>query len=139
MKLTINQLYALQGFRNINYAKVKPVDAIAVYRLRRDIVRVLREMDDMRQEFVEAVWPDKLLKKAQEYEKTKEGMTEEEYKAAVAEYMPKVQDLMKEAGKSERVIAEGESISFESWLQLLQDNSWLAGTEDLLADFIDEN
>lgn len=138
MKLTIDQIYALQGFRNINYAKVKPVDGIAVYRLRRDIVRELKEMEKMRTEFIRNVWPADILAKVQNYELDKKGMTEEEYKAAMTEYMPRVQALLQEAGKGICDIAPDESISFEAWIQLLQDNPWLVGMEDLLGDFIRE-
>lgn len=138
MKLTNDQIYSLQvaGISKLNYAKLTPVDAISAYRLRHDIVAAIRHLNEMRDEFIKTVWEDKaLLRKVQYYEASHKGMTEDEYKAAMDDNMPKVAALMAEAGKEERDIAV-KPISFASWQQLLQDNPWLAGWEDILEDFI---
>ena len=140
MKLSLDQITALgnAGIRKLNYAKINPVDAISAYRLRRDIVRILDEYSKMHRDIVEQVWEDKeLLAKVDTYEMTHEGMTAAEYKEAIAANMPKVYAMMVEVGKEEREITV-KAISFGSWLQLLQDNPWLAGYEELLADFIND-
>lgn len=142
MKLTLSldQATALgnAGIRKINYAKINPVDAISVYRLRRDIVRLLDEYGNTHRDIVEQVWEDKeLLAKVDNYEMTHEGMTPEEYKAALAANMPKVYAIMLQFGKEDRTI-DVKPIAFTSWLQLLGDNPWLAGFEELLADFIEQ-
>ena len=141
MKLTNDQIYALQaaGIGKINYSKLNPVDAISAYRLRRDVVAAIRDLNGIRDELIEAGWEDKdLLHKVQKYEASHKGMTEDEYKAAMEANMPKVAAMMVEVGKEERDI-NVKPITFTSWLQLLQDNPWLAGFEELLADFINDN
>ena len=140
MKLSLDQITALgnAGIRKLNYAKINPVDALSAYRLRHDIVHILDEYSKMHRDIVEQVWEDKeLLAKVDAYEMTHEGMTAAEYKEAIAANMPKVYAMMVEVGKEEREITV-KAISFGSWLQLLQDNPWLAGYEELLADFIND-
>ena len=138
MKITLDQATALgnAGIRKLNYAKLNPVDAISAYRLRRDIVHVLDDYSKAHRDIVEQVWEDKeLLARVDNYEMTHDGMTPEEYKAAMAANMPKVYAMMLEVGKEEREVAV-KPVAFASWMQLLQDNPWLAGFEELLADFI---
>lgn len=141
MKLTLDQATALgnAGIRKLNYAKISPADAISIYRLRRDVVRLLDEYAKAHREIVEQVWEDKeLLARVDAYETTHEGMSQEEYKEALSLYMPKVYAMMLEIGREEHDI-DIKPIAFTSWLQLLQDNPWLAGFEELLANFIDES
>lgn len=141
MKLTNDEIYTLgmQGIGKLNYSHLSPVDAISAYRLRRDIVRLLREVEKAQTDIKQDVWEDKeLLEKAIAYENTRKGMTEEEYKAAIEANIPKSQALLLEFGKQECDV-EVQPISFDGWLQLLKDNPWLAGWEEILADFISEN
>ena len=140
MKLTNDQIYTLgmQGIGKLNYGKLDPVNAMKAYRLRRDIVRLLREVEKAQTEIKQDVWEDKeLLEKAIAYENTRKGMTEEAYKAAIDENIPKAQALLLEFGKQECDV-EVQPITFDGWLQLLKDNPWLAGWEEILADFISE-
>ena len=140
MKLTNDQIYTLgmQGIGKLNYGKLDPVNAMKAYRLRRDIVRLLREVNKAQTEIKQDAWEDKeLLEKAIAYENTRKGMTEEEYKAAIDENIPKAQALLLEFGKQECDV-EVQPITFDGWLQLLKDNPWLAGWEEILADFISE-
>lgn len=140
MKLTNNQIFALGavGFAKLNYARLKPEDAIRVYRLRRDIVRYNKDIETARAEITKDAWEDKeLYDKVVAYEQTKKGMEEAEYKAAIADNLPKARTLLEEYGKEVRDI-ETQPIAFESWLQLLKDNAFLSGFEETLADFIEE-
>jgi len=138
MKLNYSQITNLNnaGFSSIKYAALPNVDAISVYCLRREIVRISNEFKDAYNELMADQWEDKeLLARARAYEVTKEGMTAEEYKAAIEGIIPKVQPLIDELFKGEKDIPV-KPIAFESWLQLLKDNPFLAGWEDALADFI---
>lgn len=140
MKLTNNQIFALgaAGFAKLNYARLKPEDAISAYRLRRDIVRYNKEIDTARTELTMDAWEDKeLFDRVVSYEQTKKGMEEAEYRLAIDDNLPKARKLLEEYGKEERDIAT-QPIAFESWLQLLKDNAFLSGFEETLADFIAE-
>ena len=139
MKITNDQIFALTraGIQNINYAKLAPVDAISIYRLRRDIVAAQKELDKMRRAFIEQVFEPERLALIDTYEMEHKGMTQEEHDAAVREHMPEVQALMVAAGNEEREVMV-KPIAFASWLQLLQDNPWLAGFEELLQPIIND-
>ena len=141
MKLTNDEIFTLgmQGIGKLNYSKLEPIAAMRAYRFRRDIVRIIREIEKEQGEIKQDVWEDKeLLSKVIKYEQTHKGMTDEEYKAAIEANMPKAQEMLVAYGREERDIAV-QPIAFESWLQLLKDNPWLAGWEEALAEFISDN
>lgn len=138
MKLTNAQIASLcnSGFSCLKYAALNNMDAMSVYRLRHEIVRLTKEFDESRNELVADMWEDKtLLIRAKEYEISKRGMTAEEYKTAIDANMPKIQPLLAEISSEEKDIPV-KPISFDSWLQLLKDNPFLAGWEETLSDFI---
>lgn len=140
LTLSLDQATALgnAGIRKLNYAKINPVDALSVYRLRHDVVHLLEEYGKTREDLIEQFWEDKeQLARVKTYEETHDGMTPEEYRSAIKANMPKVHAMMVQFGKEDRTI-DVKPIAFTSWLQLLQDNPWLAGFEELLAGFIND-
>lgn len=141
MKLTNDQIFSLgiQGIGKLDYGKLEPSDAIHVYRFRRDVMRIVREIEQAQSDIKQDVWADKeLLSKVIKYEQTHKGMTEEEYRVAIEANMPKAQEMLVAYGREERDIAV-QPIAFPSWLQLLKDNPWLAGWEETLAALISDN
>jgi hypothetical protein len=141
MKLTNDQIFTLgiQGIGKLNYGKLEPIAAMRAYRFRRDIVRIIREIEKEQGEIKQDVWEDKeLLQRVIKYEQTHKGMTDEEYKAAIEANLSKAQEMLVAYGREERDIAV-QPIAFPSWLQLLKDNPWLAGWEETLADLISDN
>lgn len=138
MKLTIKQITTITaaGFGCLRYAALNNVDALSAYRLRRDFVRIDKEFAEAKNSVLDDCWKDKeLLKRSRDYEITGTGMTKEEYEAACEANMPKVLSLWAEMEKEEKDIPI-KPISFDSWLLLLKDNPFLAGWEEVLADFI---
>lgn len=138
MKLTNDEITALgnQGIARLNYGKLPPEDGIKAYRLRRDIVRAYREIEQAQREIRKDVWDDEeLLQRCIKYETTGAGMTDEEYRAAIADNMPKAQGLLIEYGKETREF-DVHPIDLESWIALLKDNPFLAGFEEVLDEWI---
>ena len=137
MKLTNDQIFVLgaAGFGRLNYGKLEPEHALNAYKLRKEIMQRFRELEDAKREIIQDVWDEEALAKALEYEKSKTGMTESEYKAVMGEYNPKVMEMLASLGREEKDIPV-QPIPFAAWLLLLRDNAFLAGYEELLADFI---
>jgi hypothetical protein len=138
MKLTNDQIYTLGviGFGKINYAFLPPEDALEVYRLRKAVVKACEELDATRLEIAEDAWTDKELRaRCAQYEKDKTGMTEDEYKAVLADVGARAGELLAGIGGEKRAI-DVRPIAFDSWCLLVRHNESLAGYDELFEEFI---
>lgn len=109
MKISNNNIYGLMsaGFGHLYYANLPYSDALSCFLLRKQIVALYADVDNMKNNL----------------------LTSESDKATIKE-------TLDEYGVLGREIEIKQPIAFSSWLQLMRDNPWLAGFEEALAEFI---
>lgn len=134
MKLTNDQIYVLgsAGIGKLNYASLEAEDALSAYKLRRGVMRHYEDINTQRNEIMRGVYGDR-LQAAMEYETKGTGMEPKEYNGLLSKAMKMLADVGAEA-----VEIDTKPIAFASWLQLLKDNAFLAGSEEILEEFISD-
>jgi len=95
------------GFGHLYYANLPYADALSCFLLRKQIVALYADVDNMKNNL----------------------LSSEADKATIKE-------TLDEYGVLGREVEIKQPITFKSWLQLLHDNPWLVGFEEALAEFI---
>jgi len=95
------------GLGHLYYANLPYDDALSCFQLRKQIVALSEEVEEMKNAVLNSD-VDRNLQK----------------------------ERLDEYGVIEREVEIKQPITFKSWLQLLHDNPWLVGFEEALAEFI---
>lgn len=146
MKKTLKTEEILKSYdllKDVNYQKLEDADKVKTWKIVRLLKPVATQYEETRQDAVKSLIPENFntnLQKAQEYERQKQAgsaelsMTEEEYKAFLAEfqkYNTLLSDALKEHLDKEHEL-EFEPLSEDVLGLLVVTNNWSLAQTDVL-------